>query len=72
MSNRKVLSQTRKYLLRLTEFNTDGEYSLGENLNDAIQEAYEILAVPPLEIDSGDWITLENLNDAFDFWLRYR
>ena len=72
MSNRKVLSQTRKYLLRLTEFDTKGEYSLGENLDDAIHEAYEILAVPPLELDAGDWFTLENLNDAFDFWLRCR
>ena len=70
MSRRKVLSITRSYLLRLTEFDTKGQTALGENLDDAIHEAYEILAVPPLELSSGDWLVLEDLNAAFDVWLQ--
>ncbi len=72
MSRRKVLSITRSYLLRLTEFDTKGQMALGENLDDAIHEAYEILSVPPLELSSGDWLALEDLNAAFDVWLQLR
>ena len=72
MSPRKVLSRTRGYLLRLTEFDTKGQTALGENLDEAIKEAYEILSVPPMELSSGDWLALEDLNAAFDVWLQMR
>ena len=72
MKRRKVLRKTRSYLLRLTEFDTKGQTALGENLDDAIHEAYEILSVPPLELTSGDWLVLEDLNAAFDTWLQLK
>lgn len=71
MRRKVVIGRTRQYLAKLAKLDTKGANALGENIDDAIHEANEVLAlVHDGFAETEDFHMLDDLNSAFDSYLK--
>ena len=71
MRANRIASRTRRLLGKLAEHDTKGAESMGENIDDGIHEALEILALVNEGLaENGDFYVLQDLNSAFSDWLK--